>query len=40
MMLAGAGIFLAMLLDECGNFIFFSGFFEVHIAFDCNSLWW
>jgi hypothetical protein len=38
MMFAGTGIFLAMLFDERRNFIFFSGFFEVHMAFGCNRL--
>jgi hypothetical protein len=28
--LAGLWIFFAMLFDELRNFVFFSGFFEVH----------
>src|ERR1700690_3742092 len=30
MMFAGVGIFLAMFLDELRNFVFGSGFFQVH----------
>src|ERR1700690_553275 len=39
MMFAGLWIFLAVLFDELGNFVFCSGFFEVHKFISAADRW-